>query len=113
MTWEDIEPIEGQFDFSGLDQVILGAREHGLHLVLLCFGSFKNGMSSKTENTFLTVTGVSTYAPAWVKKDVKRFPRAHFRKAGGLLQTADVVSIFHVEALKADMKAFSALLRHV
>lgn len=113
VTWEDIEPIEGQFDFSELEQVILGAREHGLHLVLLWFGSFKNGTSPKTENTFLTVTGVSTYAPAWVKKDVKRFPRAHFRKAGGLLETADVLSIFHEEALKADTKAFSALMRHV
>ena len=29
-----------------LDQVVLDAREAGLHLVLLWFGSFKNGMSS-------------------------------------------------------------------
>jgi hypothetical protein len=59
------------------------------------------------------VVGISTYAPAWIKKDVKRFPRAHLRKAGGLLQTADVVSIFHEEVLKADIKAFSTLMRHV
>ena len=45
VTWEDIEPVEGQFSFTELDKVILGAREHGLHLVLLWFGSFKNGMS--------------------------------------------------------------------
>jgi hypothetical protein len=44
---------------------------------------------------------------------MKRFPRAHLRKAGGLLQTADVVSIFHEEVLKADIKAFSALKHHV
>lgn len=43
VTWEMIEPVEGQFDFSVLDKVILGARRHGLHLVLLWFGSFKNG----------------------------------------------------------------------
>ncbi|KAN0095976.1 glycoside hydrolase family 35 protein [Hyaloscypha variabilis] len=99
VTWEDIEATEGHFDFSELDKVILGARKHGLHLVLLWFGSFKNG--------------ISTYTPSWIKKDVKRFPRAHLRKAGGLLQTADVVSIFHEEVLNADTKAFSALMRHV
>jgi hypothetical protein len=44
VTWEDIEPVEGKFDFSELDQVIKGARTHGLHLVLLWFGSFKNGI---------------------------------------------------------------------
>lgn len=43
VTWEMIEPIEGQYDFETLDKVILGARKHGLHLVLLWFGSFKNG----------------------------------------------------------------------
>ena len=43
VTWEQIEPKEGDFDFSELDKVILGARRHGLHLVLLWFGSFKNG----------------------------------------------------------------------
>ena len=45
VTWEMIEPREGEFDFSVLDKVVLGAREHGLHLVLLWFGSFKNGMT--------------------------------------------------------------------
>ncbi|KUJ16313.1 glycoside hydrolase [Mollisia scopiformis] len=99
VTWEDIEPVEGKFDFSELDKVIEGARAHGLHLVLLWFGSFKNGLSS--------------YTPSWVKKDVKRFPRAHLRKSGGILQTADVVSIFHTEARDADTRAFSTLMRHV
>jgi len=44
VSWEMIEPEEGRFDFDELDKVILGAREHGLHLILLWFGSFKNGM---------------------------------------------------------------------
>lgn len=43
VCWELIEPVEGQFDFAELDKVILGARQHGLHLILLWFGSFKNG----------------------------------------------------------------------
>jgi beta-galactosidase GanA len=43
VTWEDIEPTEGVFDFTELDKVINGARAHGLRLILLWFGSFKNG----------------------------------------------------------------------
>jgi beta-galactosidase GanA len=45
VSWEMIEPEEGKFEFGELDKVIQGAREHGLHLILLWFGSFKNGMS--------------------------------------------------------------------
>lgn len=44
VSWEMVEPEEGRFDFEELDKVILGARKHGLHLILLWFGSFKNGM---------------------------------------------------------------------
>lgn len=43
VCWENIEPVEGKFKFDELDKVILGARKHGLHLILLWFGSFKNG----------------------------------------------------------------------
>lgn len=41
--WEDIEPEEGRFEFLHLDQVIVQAREFGMKLVLLWFGSHKNG----------------------------------------------------------------------
>lgn len=43
VTWETIEPLEGQFTFSELDAVIGGAEVHGLKLGLLWFGSYKNG----------------------------------------------------------------------
>lgn len=43
VSWEQIEPTEANFDFEALDQVLLDARKHGLHVVLLWFGSFKNG----------------------------------------------------------------------
>lgn len=57
--------------------------------------------------------GLSTYAPPWVKQDPKRFPRAKLRKAGGRIETADVLSIFHPEGRKADAKAFGALMKHL
>ncbi|KAG5802617.1 hypothetical protein H9Q74_006052 [Fusarium xylarioides] len=99
VTWEMIEPEEDVFDFSVLDDIILAARKRSIHLVLLWFGSFKNGLS--------------TYVPSWIKQNPKRFPRAKLRKAGGRLETADVVSIFHPECRKADAKAFGALMRHI
>jgi len=43
VTWEDIEPREGEFNFSELEAIIAGAKAHGLRLILLWFGSYKNG----------------------------------------------------------------------
>ena len=48
-----------------------------------------------------------------MKRDTKRFPRAKLRKAGGVLKTGDVLSIFHPEGVKADGKAFRALMAHL
>lgn len=44
VTWDQIEPTEGEFNFEEFDRVIVDARSHKLHLVLLWFGAFKNGM---------------------------------------------------------------------
>jgi GH35 family endo-1,4-beta-xylanase len=52
VSWEMIEPEEGRFDFEELDKVILGARDHGLHLILLWFGSFKNGIFAYSHDLF-------------------------------------------------------------
>src|SRR4051812_19912112 len=46
VAWEQIEPAEGRFDFALVDGLIQAAREHGLRLILLWFGSWKNGVSS-------------------------------------------------------------------
>lgn len=99
VTWEMIEPQEGVFDFGELDKVLEGAREHGLHLVLLWFGSFKNALS--------------TYAPGWVKRDVDRFPRAHVLDDDRRLKTLELVSPFNERAWQADARAFQALMRHL
>ncbi|KAI1458967.1 glycoside hydrolase superfamily [Annulohypoxylon moriforme] len=99
VTWEMIESVEGEYDFSELDKIIQGARKHGLHIVLLWFGSFKNGLS--------------TYVPSWVKTNPKRFPRVKLRKAGGVLETADILSLFHPEIYSVSYKAFRELMRYL
>ncbi|KAF9873795.1 glycoside hydrolase [Colletotrichum karsti] len=99
VTWEDIEPTEGNFTFSELDAVLAGARKHDMHLVLLWFGTYKNG--------------ISTYAPHWVKRDTKRFPRCQVLEAGGVKRTVEMVSPLSDECCKADSRAFAALMKHL
>ena len=43
VSWEQVEPVEGHFDWAELDEVIKDARTYGLKLVLLWFGTWKNG----------------------------------------------------------------------
>lgn len=93
--WEQMEAREGQFDFSNVDQLLQGAREHHLHLVLLWFGTWKNGNMH--------------YVPSWVKQDPKRFP--HVVRADG--QPIDVLSPLGEQTLAADRRAFVALMRHL
>jgi hypothetical protein len=95
VSWAQIEPQEGKFDFSVLDGVIQGARSHNLRLVLLWFGSWKNSLSS--------------YPPDWLKKDFERFPRAQV--AGG--KSIELLSPLSDANRDADARAFAALMRHV
>jgi hypothetical protein len=95
VSWNQIEPQEGKFDFSVLDGVIRDARNHNLRLVLLWFGSWKNALSS--------------YPPDWLKKDYKRFPRIQVQ-AG---KTIELLSTFSDANRDADARAFAALMRHV
>ncbi len=93
--WELIEPQEGSFDFALVDGLLDGARRHGLRLILLWFGSWKNGMSS--------------YVPAWVKRDTARFPRI----AIGDGTTIEVLSTLAPANSEADARAFGALMGHL
>jgi len=93
--WEQFEPQEGHFDFTNVDQVVEGARAHNLRVVLLWFGTWKNGNMH--------------YVPGWVKTDTKRFPRV-IRPDG---EPIDVLSPLSRNTLNADKAAFVTLMRHL
>ncbi|GAB3577522.1 GH35 family beta-galactosidase [Hymenobacter daeguensis] len=93
--WELMEPQEGRFDFTLVDDLLRDARKNNLKLVLLWFGAWKNSMSC--------------YAPAWVKTDAKRFPRAE--DDHGVPQ--EILTPFDPRNLDADKKAFVQLMQHL
>ena len=95
ISWEQLEPAEGTFDFTLVDGLINQARENKLRLVLLWFGTWKNMVSS--------------YAPEWFRADPQRFPLV-VDKAGNRLP---VPSPFSVAGQAADARAFGALMKHL
>jgi hypothetical protein len=95
VAWETIEPREGQFDFSNVDGLLEGARANKLKIVLLWFGAWKNTYSS--------------YAPAWVKTDLDRFPRVHLSDGRG----TERLSPFSTNVRDSDARAFERLMAHL
>jgi beta-galactosidase GanA len=95
VEWDQLEPVEGRYDFTVLDGMLKQARAHDMKLVLLWFGAWKNSMS--------------TYVPAWVKRDGERF--AHARTRAGVAQ--EILTPFDPDTLKADAAALGALMRHL
>jgi hypothetical protein len=93
--WEQVEPEEGQFDWSSVDTLLDMARENEVKLVLLWFGTWKNGNME--------------YVPAWVKRAPERFNRVinPFGNPVWVLSS-------HCEAnYEADRRAFTGLMAHL
>ena len=106
-SWERVEPQEGRFDFAAVDDQIRQAKAHGLRLVMIWFGAYKNAGS--------------TYAPTWVRRDLMRFPRAE-RDPNAIIRGVaamahgnfgPTLSVFNDRLITADARAFAALMRHL
>lgn len=93
--WEQVEPEPGRFDFSVVDTLITEARQNDVRLVLLWFGTWKNGSAH--------------YRPEWMKRQPERFPNIVGRDG----KAVDSPSPHSREALEADIKAFSAFMQHL
>jgi beta-galactosidase GanA len=78
-----------------VDALLAGARAHKVHLVLLWFGTWKNGNPH--------------YAPEWVKRDNAKYPRV----VGPKGEVRDTMSPFGQATMEADKAAFGALMRHL
>jgi len=93
IPWNAFEPEEGKFDRELVTKIIDRARLEGIKLAFLWFASWKNGTME--------------YAPAWVKRDTKRFQRCLLKDGTEIHQLSA-----HVEAnWEADKKAFVELCR--
>lgn len=95
IAWEQLEPAEGQFDYTLVDNLVEKARENNLKVAILWFGSWKNGESS--------------YAPAWVKQDTGKYRRV-VDASGREIET---LSPFCEATMKADANAYRHLMRHI
>ncbi|WP_266183763.1 DUF5597 domain-containing protein [Dyella humicola] len=93
--WEALEPTRGNYDFSSVDLAVNAARKHGLRLVVLWFGTWKNGESQ--------------YVPDWMKEDQATYPHAK----GPRGEVTTTISPFSQAAMDADARAFAALMRHI
>jgi beta-galactosidase GanA len=93
--WEQFEPEPDKFDTSVVDIILKQAREHNVRLVLLWFGTWKNGSSH--------------YIPLWMKSQPDKYPRI-IGKDG---HRVDSPSPHAPDMLAADIRAFSALMRHL
>lgn len=95
VEWDQLEPVEGKFDFTMVDHIISLSEKLDMPVAIAWFGTWKNGVSS--------------YLPRWMKTDSKRFFRVKDEEG----ESTDTISPFCMAAKEADRKAFTALMDHI
>lgn len=93
--WEQFEPQQGHFDYTLVDTLLKEARQHHVRLVLLWFGTWKNGSQH--------------YMPEWMKLAPQRY--SHVIDKEG--RAVDSPSPYATASLDADKAAFTAFMRHL
>jgi beta-galactosidase GanA len=93
--WEQIEAQPGKFDFSLVDTLLIQARQHNVHLVLLWFATWKNGSNH--------------YMPEWMKREALKYPNITGKKG----QLVDSPSPHTQAAMEADAKAFTTVMKYL
>lgn len=107
VTWQQVEPVEGEYHFELVDGLIEQAKAHDMKFGILWFGTWKNANCS--------------YAPDWVKTDMERFPRAEVKKGRhfhnikfhSFRMPYTTLSAFCEETTRCDARAFAALCKHL
>lgn len=105
VKWSQVEPAEGQFDFSYVDHIRQMAQRYRLAIVLDWFGHY-----ASAEGTLYSDKQGEMYAPLWVIDDPVRFPRA-VDAVGNVHQ--DAASYASPAIVKVESAAFAATLRHI
>jgi len=95
ISWAQVEPEEGKYNFQIVGDVINSARENNVKLILIWFASWKNGYSS--------------YAPEWVKRDHKRFPVVQINDGEPIV----LLTPLSEENRNADAHAFAAFMKYI
>ena len=93
--WEQIEAQPGKFDFSLVNTLLVQARKHNKHLVLLWFATWKNGSSH--------------YMPEWMKREPSKYPNITGKKG----KPVDSPSPHSKAAMVADAKAFAEVMKYL
>ncbi|PWK72941.1 glycosyl hydrolase family 35 [Mucilaginibacter oryzae] len=95
LYWEQVEPQPNKFNFSLIDTLLTQARQHQVRLVLLWFGTWKNGSNH--------------YMPGWMKQDAVKYPNI----TGPAGKEVDSPSPHSKATLDADINAFTAVMHYL
>jgi hypothetical protein len=105
VKWSMIEPDQGAYDFSYIDHAKALAEQHHLKLVLNWFGHYASG-----DGTLYNNLSGAVYAPMYIIKDEKTYPRA---VDGDGIAHHNVASYDYDAIIEREIAAFRAFMQHL